>query len=402
VSARNAVHDVVYDDLVANSGLRAVPEINVDQLEEADVEWLIDSLDEYGLWGEHAGRTRAEKRYFLSYDCSSQMHAFLIKVLSSPDIGKRINRIVEELSSSISDYRILLSALILNLLNFGVSIEMLTDIWGLEAINSPGFRRDRTMREFIDFASNRVLIKSSVASQYLLSQSADASSIVGVLIQMARRVSEGARASRLYSALFKSLMRFSSLQLVLPEANRRNAIITYYESIKNLAACKTNPLFWLQYAIATLVTEDLTRSRRYFDTAYSLALDQEFDTFQIDNHYARYLLVAAVNDTATSDIMDNFRQARDIIYRQVLDERRHHPYRVAIMFQSFVDRFGSTLGKDNLDELTQAASRILERIKQLPSQRQRHRHVADCAKAMEYVLARTKHLLQPDKEGAPA
>ncbi len=45
-----------------------------------------------------------------------------------------------------------------------------------------------------------------------------------------------------------------------------------YEEIKGLSHCSRYPLFWLQYAIAALVTKDFQRSKAYFDTAYSLAV----------------------------------------------------------------------------------------------------------------------------------
>ncbi len=186
-------------------------------------------------------------------------------------------------------------------------------------------------------------------------------------------------------------MKFSGLQLLLPEQGKAGAVITYYEALKNLEGSKSNPLFWLQYAIACLVIEDLTRAKKYFDTSYSLAEERGWDTFQIDNHFARFLLVQAVQRDNKS-ALENFRTARNIINRQIRDERRHYPYRVAILYQVFFDTFSGRLSKAELLEITSAAKVVLDRIIQLPIERRKHRYVRECERAMEYIIARTEEM----------
>ena len=53
--------------------------------------------------------------------------------------------------------------------------------------------------------------------------------------------------------------------------------------------------------------------------------------------------------------MNHFRQARTIINRQVRDERLHYPFRVAVEYQTFLDRFGSSLRQEQMDEVARAA-----------------------------------------------
>ncbi|MGB6474112.1 MAG: hypothetical protein WBF04_08515 [Candidatus Sulfotelmatobacter sp.] len=98
-----------------------------------------------------------------------------------------------------------------------------------------------------------------------------------------------------------------------------------YESVKHLPHCSRSPLFWLQYAIAALVSQDFDRAKSYFDSAYSFADDMyAYDSFQIDNHYARFLIERAVFLRDSGSAMAVFREARALLFAQFVNERRHY------------------------------------------------------------------------------
>ena len=123
-----------------------------------------------------------------------------------------------------------------------------------------------------------------------------------------------------------------------------------------------------------------------FDTAYAFAEAKDFDTFQIDNHYARFLLLRAIRSKDPGDIMDSFREARKFIFEQIETERRHYPFRVATLIGEFYDAFAGVLSEGGKNEIAGAAKHVLDRIKVLPDERQEQRYVRDCRKAMQHVL----------------
>ena len=386
LTARNAVHDVLFDELSVMVGNELISELNIDILSHTDIEWVVDALDRYGLWGQQARLGRSQKVNYVVDRCQRQLHALLLKLLSSPDIGARLSLVADRIRSKGANYEPLLSIFILTLLNHPPTLDVLIDIWGPDRIGTPQFRTDPVMKEFVSFNYYAVLVRSPIAAEYVLRFFSDSGTVVPVLTRIAERIEKGAKFSQRYEDLFKSLMRFSSVQFLLPEQGRRNAVIRYYESLKNLDSCRRYPLFWLQYAIASLVIEDLPRAKTYFDTAYSLAAKRRWDTFQIDNHFARYLMVQAVRDKDVSSALANYRQARTIIDRQMRDERRHYPYRVAIYYQDFVNRFGASMDSTEIEEFASTATRVLQRIGELPEHRRHHRYVRDCQNAMKYVI----------------
>lgn len=394
LTARSAIHDVHVDALERETGLEHIPEIYLDTLEGVEVDWFIDSLDKYGLWGEWAASPRTYKSRLIRTICRGQIHALLLKIMDSPDIGRRLRELAKALSSNRERYEVLIGICILTLLNQMPTFDTLVEMFGPGTLSKTRFRRDSLVSNFLDFSQNEILLKSPIAAQYILTKIADPAFVVSVLTKMAKRADTAAFMSRRYQKVLSNLMMFSSLQFVLPQDGRASSVIRYYESIKDLGHCRESPLFWLQYAIACLVIEDLDRSGRYFDTSYSFAYKQNFNTYQIDNHYARFLLVQAVQKLEAEPAMENFRRARTIINQQIREERRHYPYRVATHYQVLLDRFSSSLTLGQLQELGKGAEDVSQTIDNLPYQRSKHKYIVECRKAMRYVIGKVNELIK--------
>ncbi len=399
LTARNAIHDVVVDELEEKTGLTPIPEINLDAMPQGEVDWFVDGLNEYGLWGNKAGQSRELKTRFIRTNCKGQIHALLLDILSSPDIAQRLAGIAGDLKRNRMDFQILLSTCILTIHNQTPTTDTLADIWGVGQISQALKRGNVALRQFVDFSRGEIIVKSPIAAQYVLRNIADPALTVSVLTKITTRADELSGVSIRYDHMLRSLLRFSNLSQVLNPEGHAGAVISYYESIKNLPRCREYPLFWLQYAIACLAIEDLFRSKKYFETAYSLAEKRGFDTFQIDNHYARFLLVDAIYAPDVRDALVNFRKAGAILNRQMQYERLAYPYRVANLFRGFLDRFASSFSAPDLAEISTAASQVLSKIEALPDHRKSNRYVKECRQSMEYVISRSGELVRAKSLG---
>ena len=322
----------------------------------------------------------------LTRNCRSQFASVLMDLFESPDIASRFKDILQGLNDKREYYEVLLSAMALVVIQETPSTSMMTDIWGQKVLES-NFKRNASVSQIFDFQSGAFNIRSALAAQFILKHVADANITIDALIAMARAFNNARRHSRKHYELFRDMMRFSTLQNLLPERQRRPATIRYYEGVKNLAGCQRNPQFWLQYAIACLTLDELDRAEKYFDTAYSFARAWEYDTYQIDNHYARFLLVWSVEREDSDSCMDYFRRARNIIQNQIRDRRRHYPYRVATSIHEFYERYQNELSQAHLSEVRQAASYIARQIEGLPDGIRYHRNVSECNSAMRQIIA---------------
>jgi hypothetical protein len=101
---------------------------------------------------------------------------------------------------------------------------------------------------------------------------------------------------------------------------------------------RRNPQFWLQYAIARLEHADFRSAYTLFRTAYSHAESLAgYNTFQIDNHYARYLLVSRTKDPSYTDYFKSFLDAHNLLIKQARTETdAYYPFKVARSYADFV------------------------------------------------------------------
>jgi hypothetical protein len=385
VSERSSAHDIAVDRLESVFSPFAFREYNLNALDEKELDWWVSILDTYGLWAELAGKSQEQKIRFLADNCGSQIQGILLKIFDSPVVRKRLEKAAKDIRSEPLVEKIAITTFVLTILNQRPTVSMLTDVWGVDAFERDSVQNNAGLANFIDISRFDVRVRSTAAAEYLLNHFWKADEVVSVLLEIAHAADRLYRVSIKYESLFKALMKFSSVQHALPEKGKRDAVVTYYESLKLIDRCKRYPLFWLQYAIGALVVGDLTRASKYFDTSYSLAQTKGWDTFQIDNHYARYLLVRAAEEAAYEEVMELFRHARTLINRQMKDDNLHYPYRVASTYQSVYDRFQSRFSEAELQEISQAARTVSERIETLPSDRARHHYVKKCKAAMKYI-----------------
>ncbi len=385
LSARNSVNDLMIDNLCEILGTESIREYPLDLLDSGDLDWIVSFLEHYGLWGNKASWPVRRKRDYLIRDCRSQFASVLIDLFESPHIASRFKSILQGLNDRRDYYEVLLSAMALVVIQETPSTSLLTDIWGQKVLES-NFKRNATVSQIFDFQAGVFRMRSALAAQFILKHVADANITIDALIAMAKAFNRARYQSRTHSNLFRDMMRYSTIQNLLPERQKRPATIRYYEGIKNLAGCQQNSQFWLQYAIACLTLDELDRAEKYFDTAYSYARARGYDTYQIDNHYARFLLVWAVKREDSESCMDYFRRARNIIQNQISDRRRHYPYRVATSIHEFYEKYQTELSQVHLNEIRQAASYIARQIEVLPDGIKYHRNVSECSTAMRRII----------------
>jgi len=386
LSARTSAHDVLVDRFSEILRIKDLSEIPIDVLSDEELKWLVGFFDEYGLWGERAAWSHVKKLNYLKTACSAQWHAVLIRLFESPQISARLKTIFDDVKSQRNYYEILVTILILAVMGYQPSLSVLVDLCGPRILET-GFRRDQAMQEIIDFARGEVRVRSAVLGEHILKQIADPNTTVQVLISLARAADKSAVVGPYFYGLFKNLMRFTNLQSFLPQSERRRGIIRYYEAIKRLSNCATNPLFWLQYAIACLVFEEYDRAGKYFEAAYSYAERRRtYDSYQIDNHYARFLLMQAITSGDADKGMTAFRKARKIIFAQIRSDRLHYPFRVAASLGEFYESFAPKLKKEQKAEIVRAAEYIAGRVEKLPEFRQKQRYVIECWTAMQTII----------------
>jgi hypothetical protein len=380
LTARTGPNDVLVDRVEDIFRTRLVQEVDIERMDEHELGEVSEIFERYGLWGEKAAQPSRARAQYLRSRCRAEWQSILVDLFQAPQIESRFSEVLRTLDAKGGFYDVLLGILALTVLSQRVTIDTLADIF------DTAFQRNERVAEFVDFRSGEVMNRSSVAAQFVLSRIADPNLTVDVLAGMARSLDKFGTSYRLYNETLRSLLQFSQLEMILPNRSlneRRDACFRYYERVKNLAYCQTNPQFWLQYAIAALVFEDFERADRYFESAYSFAKRQHgYNTHKIDNHYARLLLEKACRSSSKEVGLQLFRGARKIIFEQIQTERLYYPYRVATRIGEFYDTFVGALADPEREEILNAAKYVERRIGGLPLQLQQQRYVVECLATM--------------------
>jgi len=139
-------------------------------------------------------------------------------------------------------------------------------------------------------------------------------------------------------------------------------IFNYYESISKCDYCLNRPLFWLQQAIARTANQDFNLAKHHFETAYAFAREQSFDTFQIDNHYAHFLLKVALSASNVDNRspFEIFSEAHaKLSKRRRGDEHYYYIYKVASDYLPFWKKFSKTFSLEQKVHFKNACEEII-------------------------------------------
>lgn len=363
VSERSYVNEANYDDL--SNILGEFENVDLNRLDSDETAQLIRIFDNYGLWSYLSAKSRNQKEDFINNKCSGNLRNVVLELLKSPDILGRFKKVFESAHKRKGFYDAIVFILLVHVMHLNIGLDDLADALDVEALNSPKFKKDPAVLELVNFEAGRIRPKSSLVSQTLIHELFSTTTVIDVLINTAKHLNENS-TEKVARQMMRRLTTFTNLQQVLDDkdASFKYDLLRYYESLKVLPLCKNNPYFWLQYAIVKLSEHDYGMAKQFFEAAYSFAgAINNFDTYQIDNHYARFVLENERINGSQATCMDAFRHAHGILMdsRHKL-EVRYYPYRVARNYYPFYERFFNSMTNAEKKEFLVSCQEILNRL----------------------------------------
>lgn len=346
-SERQALHDVIYEDIQSILGNYVT--ISVDKLQRNERIEVDHLFDMYSVWGDLTHLAMDARVAYIENMCNSQFSSLILSRVSSNNIILKFKEAYSKFRDNPEFRRVFIVALINEFFRLKVDVFDFASWAGADVINSPSFRNNVGVREFLDTKDDTIKLRSSIIAHYFLSEM-DATDVLGVLEDVVRRLDKTVMINPEHRSTLTALMNFSQLSMCL-EAKQKGEIepiLLFYDDIKDLASCKDNIHFWLQYAIAQLTKENYTIAKLYFDKCYALAkMTKGYQTYKIDNHYSRYLLENEIKNGFAETCMDSFTEAHKILINtNVGDEKRYYPYRMALLYWDFYERFYKSLDSE--------------------------------------------------------
>ncbi len=395
-SERTLIHDTVYytlEDIIGHS-----PQSwDLNELNNSEVLILIDLFNQYGLWGSDASFSRERKRLELINKFRGSIRLILLDLLKSPDIRNRLNSIIEPLKDNKPFYHATLFIIASNILGFELDLDEVVFCLDSELFNNPSFYNNTRLKEIIDFDSRNIRVRSSIIAEAVLSNNEYAFDLVNILTKVVKRLDNHRYNKNVYNIL-RNIVSHSRLSKLINATENKDAfklVIQFFEEIKNLKYCKTNPFFWLQYAIARLSIRDYKIADKYFETAYSYASDSDtFDTFQIDNHYARHILENEIFNGDIDTCMPRFVKAHEILSNRIdKNKNRHYPIKVAKNYARFYEHFYNKLQDHDKNVFLVSCQEIINRIesyKKVTPDFRTHPAVLECESLLSDIVIKER------------
>ena len=161
--------------------------------------------------------------------------------------------------------------------------------------------------------------------------------------------------------IFKSMLKFSFIERILPTSAKVGNMQKYYEALKvSISWLRTDPHFWLQYAMSYMGFRDYLRAQGFLDQAYSLAHNKDgYYTDNIDTQQARLWLLSSEKISDGKIVYSNFKRAHDLLLR--LEDDTYKLRQINGYKDFYVANF-SKLSKDNKKEFIKACQGVINYI----------------------------------------
>lgn len=357
ICARTSVHER-YRSLLLGFGLK-LNEIVIDDLAEREIGEFIDIIDNIGYWGEKAALPEHAKRSLIKYDHRGQISLNLLSLLSAPHIVERIQKIMGELLSQ-PEYRDTTFAIaLLSANDMPLSSSLISEIALNDRIYSSDLRGNESFRQIFKVEGTRISSKSSIFAISLISHGFTSAYIVDQLLKIVSSIDDGDEELK---SIQKSLLRFSVVERLLPEKNRMQSLVRYYENLKReVLWLRRDPHFWLQYGMAQLTYRHYDKAQGYFDQAYSLAEKRyNYHTDHIDTQQARLYLLQSTSVLDSNKSFQLFHDAHKLLLGLPDD---FHKYRQVENYKDVFEKSFLGFSKSNKSQFEISCRGMLQSIR---------------------------------------
>ena len=294
-SCRTSMSEVLVDNLINSYNIpnEVIGIVNIEIITDDERTRLIRLFDKYNLWGNKSGYSEDEKERLILKKYRNRLSSIFYMLLESDVISDKVKSVISATNNK-EVRKYLFAQAICDICNFKLKGYEIAYISGIDFSEIEKALLNRDFKEIFMRSSEDIELRSSIFSQYMIKEKSDYNMLSDILTCM---YVHSYHLESVESVLVRKKLISRSNLIEVFGGKRRNRewkqrdkeIYNFYSSIQNDA--KTNPFFWLQYAITSLNLGYYADAKIYFDNAYSYASElEQFDSFQLDTHYARFLL----------------------------------------------------------------------------------------------------------------
>lgn len=292
-------------------------ETSLDVVSSEEAGGFVDIIDNVGMWGDEAGLTRDRKITRITHDGRGHISEILLTIFDAPQMKARVSSLLGPVLANDPRRDTVFAICILEFLALPLTSSLISRAALNDEIYNAGLRADDGFCSIFVLERGRVRSKSSVFGLTLIRNNFSSSYVVSQLLRIVESVTDDRGEVRDVRELFKSLLRFSVVERLLPERNKKDNLVRYYEQLKrSVKWLASEPHYWVQYAMALLTFSDFSRAQGLLDQAYALAQRREgYHTDNIDTQQARLYILRCLASSENGGSSRNFMLAHNILTR---------------------------------------------------------------------------------------
>lgn len=335
--------------------------LNVDYLHSSEIVQMEDIISNTGLWGELAGYSLDKRLRYLTGECESQLSIVLLNILKSPDVISRFEGAFRKVLSHPDTKRTVHAICVIqHIYPSACTKSFIADISGSNHVYSAEFENRLNETTLFEFKNGDLVTRSSVFGTFILNSLYKASYSIDQLVRVVEKLQRNRETqTREENEVYRSIMTFSTISAILPDENKSDSYIEFYEKLKGeVPRVIGNPHFWLQYGMAVMSTNNLHDAEIILKTAYSKAENNpDYDTTYIDNQFARLNLKKAIIEEHQELSISYFLDAHRILKKEESDI---YKFRQAGLYITFFEKRYHQLSKHNKVQFEHAIKDIVK------------------------------------------
>lgn len=364
LSSRTTDHQTYQNSL--NEANLKYQEVYIDELNDNEIEKFVDIADNLSWGGLLKNPSRNNKIKFIKDKNKGQLSLTLLSVFNSQDIKSKVDNLLENLITDTKSKSTFFSILLLNVMNVEPSFSIISDVAENECIYDGQFSNNDGFKQLFSRNSLNVRSISNIFCVYLIKNHFITSYISSQLLNIAKNfdVNIGERRNQREDTIFKSTLKFSFVERIFPDDNKKSMLENYYRELKNNITWLTrDPHFWLQYGMSCITYNDYERAQKYLDDSYAFARYKkgQYHTKNIDNQQARLFLLQAISSNIRPQENYTFFEKADKLLSN-LDNDAYKFRQVLFYKKYYISSNFKTLPNKNKDRFLNACKNMLHSI----------------------------------------
>jgi SIR2-like domain len=377
-SCRTLQYEFERDEIVNTIGGNFI-EIDINYLSRVELSYFSRAFTTYGLWGRINHYSDERKIAYLKNQCSAELRSIVLHAFNSGPVSQKIKKWTKGIEESTANVKtFVLSAVLISLIHGDFSFLDLCDILERRPDNMRAELRTTEAADLVlPSGLGQVGVRSAILAEHIATRSFEAETVLEGITTLVRRLAGWLHAGPSIRDLLRELMRFALVARLFEASDRRDFIISFYEGIRDIEFCRRNPQFWLQYAMARIDRGEYPLADKLLGVAESRQQQLGYNSFQIDNQRARFLLISRAKGGEYTDYQPAYVRACQLIFKQLRESRGKadpYPLKLILPHEDFV-----TKRFENLDAgAKQLCGRVLQafkqRLEEWPAHQQQHEY----------------------------